>query len=64
MSAAEAGVGGSRVGMGVVMAETELEGAATSIILSAISANDCKAVPSGVEASTMRVISGGTTQAG
>ena len=65
MSPAEAGVEGGRVGVGVVMAETTLEGVATSIILSAISANACKAMPSGVEASVhCEVTSGGTTHAG
>ena len=55
-SAADA-VGGGRVGMGVVTAFM-LGGAATSMTLSAISANASNVVPSGVEASTIRTLLG------
>ena len=51
---AEGGVGPAEVG--VDMAATE--GAATSMTLSAISANLSMVVPSGVEASTMRTLGG------
>ena len=56
MSVAEDGKGVVPADVGVFMAE--MDGVATSIILSAISASLSNAVPSGVEAKTMRTLWG------